>query len=163
MQNTEKTVACTNLSGQTVLVPRDKLTFRPTAYGVAVCSGDVLLMRGQTSGKLWFPGGGVDAGESIADTIVREFVEEAGVAVRVERFLLFKEEFFYHEVWDKAFHSLRFYYACTALSKELAKDEDVLDDESKLPRWISAQSLDAAAFDQEYGFEILQMALELSK
>lgn len=158
--NEEETVACTSLAGDTVQVPRTKLTFRPTAYGVAVGSGDVLLMRGQTSGKLWFPGGGIEAGEAIADTIGREFVEEAGVAVEVGRFLLFKEEFFYHEVWDKAFHSLRFYYACTPLSKQLASDEDVLDDESKRPRWVSVESLDPTAFDQEYGFEVLRMALD---
>jgi 8-oxo-dGTP diphosphatase len=63
---------------------------RVGAYGVCRdADGRVLLARGSERSAfpgIWsLPGGGVEQGEDPDDTVVREFAEETGYAVRVER------------------------------------------------------------------------------
>lgn len=64
---------------------------RVAAYGLAVADDRVLLTRisarGHHPGAWTLPGGGVDHGESPADTVRREFVEETGLEVAVGRLL----------------------------------------------------------------------------
>lgn len=45
----------------------------------------VLLTRRSDNGRWCLPGGGMDPGESAAETCVREVLEETGLAVRVTR------------------------------------------------------------------------------
>lgn len=63
------------------------LVQRVAAYGVARHDGAVLLVRSSGysdfPGSWSLPGGGVDHGEHPLDTVVREFEEETGLAVRV--------------------------------------------------------------------------------
>lgn len=56
------------------------------AYGILVRDGSVLLVRSsspQIAPPLWWlPGGGIDFGESPEETLLREFYEETGLAIR---------------------------------------------------------------------------------
>ncbi len=58
--------------------------------GVIVERGRYLLIRRSQTvlapGKLCFPGGGIESGETPQEALVREFREELGVAVRPIRF-----------------------------------------------------------------------------
>ncbi len=67
--------------------PSPTRTQRLAAYGIARRDGAVLLVRCSDQSDfpgLWsLPGGGVDHGEHPLDTVVREFREETGLAVRV--------------------------------------------------------------------------------
>jgi len=62
---------------------------RVAAYGVARRDDEVLLVRASATsgvqGTWWLPGGGVRFGESPADCVVREFLEETGLRARVRR------------------------------------------------------------------------------
>ena len=53
--------------------------------------GDSLLManhKGLTAGDFWSPpGGGVDFGATVGDTLAREFLEETGLIIKPGRFL----------------------------------------------------------------------------
>ncbi|WP_285471425.1 NUDIX domain-containing protein [Actinoplanes sp. NBRC 101535] len=65
-----------------------KIRRRAAAYGVCRSSdGRVLITRASEAAAfpgVWsLPGGGIDHGENPDDTIVREFTEETGLAVRV--------------------------------------------------------------------------------
>ncbi|GAA4922885.1 NUDIX hydrolase [Actinoplanes utahensis] len=65
-----------------------KILRRAAAYGVCrSATGDVLLTRGSDASAfpgVWsLPGGGIDQGEHPDDTVVREFTEETGLAVRI--------------------------------------------------------------------------------
>lgn len=62
-------------------VPR-KIT-RMGVYGIAIEDGKILLIeqnRGPDSGKLGFPGGGIEFGESAEQALRREFAEEVAMA-----------------------------------------------------------------------------------
>lgn len=64
---------------------------RVAAYGVAQRGGEVLLVRASSTtgipGTWWLPGGGVLFGETPEECLVREFLEETGLAVRRHRLL----------------------------------------------------------------------------
>lgn len=153
-------IDCVGLDGQRVTVPLDTLNFRLSVYGVALAKKKkVLLVKGHTSQKLWYPGGGVNVGEPLEKTLIREFLEETGISIAVKKMLTLREEFFYHNVWNKAFHSIRIYYLCNPLSMDLVDDKDVIDGESEKPRWLSVENLSRNDFDQAYGLDILNQAI----
>lgn len=66
-----------------VLVDRQRIA----AYGLALCDGGILLARASylsdLPGRWSLPGGGVDHGEHPEQTVVREFLEETGLAVSI--------------------------------------------------------------------------------
>jgi len=108
-----KTVICRNvITGETVEVATEKLTFRPSAYGVVIKEGH-LLLNGFHEGCL-LPGGGVEKGESIEEALVREIREETGLSVTPGRFLNMSESFAWPtEVPDTYFHVVSFHFLCT--------------------------------------------------
>ena len=71
---------CLTLHGDWVEVPEEKLVFRPAAYAVIVRDGKMLLLRTKTTGKYWFPGGGIEVSESLPDGLDREVREETGLS-----------------------------------------------------------------------------------
>ena len=64
---------------------------RVAAYGVARRDDEVLLVRASSDtgvpGTWWLPGGGLEFGESPEECLVREFMEETGLEVRVRGLL----------------------------------------------------------------------------
>lgn len=70
--------------------------FRPSAKGVVVRDGRLLVTRNRTpgdDGPDWhiFPGGGQHPGETIAAALVREVREETGIEIRPRRLLWVRE------------------------------------------------------------------------
>lgn len=59
---------------------------RVGAYGICLREGSLLLIhkaKGPYTGQLDLPGGGIEFGEAPEETVVREFLEETGLAVEV--------------------------------------------------------------------------------
>src|SRR6218665_3622677 len=68
---------------------------------------------------VWLPpGGGMNEGESIEETLVREFFEETGFEVEVGRFW-FKNEFIHAPI-----HAIELYFSVQIKSGELIKGTD---------------------------------------
>ena len=101
---------CTSFFGEEKWLPKERFVVRPAAYALIVHSNAILLITNSASGRFSVPGGGVEVGESLHETVVREVREEAGIACEVTRLLIVEEDFFYYDPTDTAYHGLLFYY-----------------------------------------------------
>jgi 8-oxo-dGTP pyrophosphatase MutT (NUDIX family) len=128
-------IECRRFAGGTILLPKERLRLRPAVYGLVLHEGKVLLVHLRSSEKVYLPGGGLEIGETMAAGLAREVREETGIEVEVGAFLAFKEEFFYYDPLDLAFHSLLFFYLCRPLTFELAPTSLIEDDDATDPHW----------------------------
>ena len=100
--------------------------------GILLTDEGILLLKHAgvgPGGFLWSPpGGGVDFGESLEETLKREFLEETGLTVDVESFL------FCNEFIGKQHHALEFFFKVNIVAgalklgtdPELDKDQQLL-------------------------------------
>jgi len=81
---------------------------RVRVCGLLVDDDRIWLVRHEGLGQLGYfwspPGGGVDFGETVEDTLKREFLEETGLEVECIRFVTF------HEHIDSLFHALELFF-----------------------------------------------------
>ena len=85
--------------------------------------GDKLLLVHHKSlgrtGSLWAPpGGGMEYGEDAQEALKREFLEETGLKVSIERFL------FVHEYLDPPLHGIELFFLVTKQSGSLKLGSD---------------------------------------
>lgn len=101
------------MQGEPVSVPVERLVFRPSAYGILIQEGSVLVVKTRSADKFFFPGGGVEVDEVMTEGLQREFMEEVGIVVEVGDLFHFEENFFYYQPTDGAWHGLLFFYFCS--------------------------------------------------
>lgn len=102
-------VECKSLHGGYKSFPAEEFRFRPAAYGIAINDGKVLLGRSAFTGRLEMLGGAVEPWETLEQGLRREFWEETGVDPEPIRLVYFTSNFF--SMFNRPFHSLRFYYS----------------------------------------------------
>lgn len=141
MTTKPKHIKCKNNYGEEVKVLSEKFFFRPSAYGFIVQDGMVVVMRNKSNGKLWFPGGGIEIHERLEEGLKREIKEETGLKVDVNDLAFFKENYFYYQPLDEAYHAFLFFYLCQPKSRDLLRDELVDDLESQKPRWMKISDI----------------------
>lgn len=149
----------TDLYGKQLPIPAERVAFRPSAYGLIVHEGRLLVCNTKSTGKWSLPGGAVDIGEKVVDALMREITEECGIRVEVQKFLGFEESFFYYNPLDKASQVIAFFYLCKPLTLELA----VLDPhelEAEAPQWVDIDSLRAVDF-QAFGDVVVKTVREI--
>ena len=93
----------------------------------------LLLKSHKWPGRYVVPGGHVELGERIEQTVIREAKEETGLDVRNLRFLCW-QEFIHDPSFWKRRHFLFFDYACQAESTEVR-----LNDEAEDHMWIEPE------------------------
>lgn len=111
---------------------------RYIAHGILVRDGAVLLLHrreGRYLGGQWdVPGGTVEADEAPADTVVREFAEETGLRVRVERQLMRQNNI------DTEGRPIEFITVTFLVSPVGSADAVVLGDEHDEYQWVEMSS-----------------------
>lgn len=91
------------------------------AVGVLIKDDKILVQRPKGSFEFALPGGHVKIGESSDKTLVREFKEETGADIIVQR-LIWVEEYFC-SMSQRDYHGLAFYYLI-----DLEVDNQIKDD-----------------------------------
>lgn len=115
------------------------------AVGIVIKDTDVLLMWRKNNKEYYvFPGGGVEANETIEEAVIREIYEESTLTVKIEKLL-------YHLTYfnsDKTEESEQFFYKCSYVSgepklqkgsneyRENAKGEDLYT-----PLWVPLHTI----------------------
>ncbi|TWP45295.1 NUDIX hydrolase [Lentzea tibetensis] len=123
---------------------------RVAAYGVCIEDERILLARWLgPDGKKWIlPGGGIDHGEHPHDAVIREFEEETGHDIEVERLLGIDSEL-RHEA-ERDYHALRVLYEVRIVGGELRDEVGGSTDQAKwfdlgdVPDLPRVRSLDVA-------------------
>jgi 8-oxo-dGTP pyrophosphatase MutT (NUDIX family) len=147
-------IECITVTGQIKSIPSEQLIFRPAAYALLITGREILLLCMKATGKYHLPGGGIEIGEHMADTLRREVLEETGIPIGVGPLVDVEELFFYYDPSGRAYHGLHFYYLCDPLSGSLLSDDRVVDGSTEKPRWVPFDSLTPADF-QHGGEKIL--------
>ena len=97
-------------------------------YGILVREGKVLFIkkaRGPYIGKYDLPGGGINFGETIADALRREILEEAGTHLKKADFVGINEYRCEYQKEGKmrSFHHIGFYYRVEIKNGDKLKTE----------------------------------------
>lgn len=92
-------IEATSIYGNKIKIPKKKFRFRTSAYGIIKHENKILLVNTKSSGKWFFPGGGVEIGERLEDALKREIMEESGIEIEVEKFLVSKRLSFIMTPW----------------------------------------------------------------
>ncbi len=152
-------IQCEAFLGGVKNVPVEKLSFRPSVYGVIRDGERVLLVRTRNTNKYALPGGGVELGETLEDALRRETREETGIEIAEAQFQAFREQFFYYDPLDVAFHSFLFFYSCKPATREVCEDGQVDDGEVEKPRWVRVDDLREEDF-HSFGRVAMEMLRE---
>lgn len=156
-----ETVECYNLQNEVVHIPKAKIVFRPSAYGIIIDNGTLLLTNTKSTGKYSLPGGGVNPGETLEQGLKREISEECGIDIEIKKPLFFKERYFYYDPSDRAWQILAFFYLAVPLSTELTDQGNEPDDEADKPQWVDIATLKEPDF-QVFGAETLNFLKSLN-
>jgi len=105
----------------------------PTVGGLIFNSEDKLfLMKSHKWNNLYsVPGGHIELGERIEETLIREIKEETGLDIYNIEFIYF-QEFIYDEAFWMKRHFIFFDYSCRTDSTEVT-----LNDEAQEYTWVS--------------------------
>jgi 8-oxo-dGTP diphosphatase len=106
---------------------------RVRVCGILIESGRILLVKHKSLGEkgiLWAPpGGGMNYGFTAHQNLIREFKEETGLLIRVERFL------FTHEFLRPPLHAIELFFEVTpeggylnrGMDPEMKEDEQIIE------------------------------------
>lgn len=148
-------IVCQDMYGKEKLIAREKLAFRPSAYALIVRNNQILLVNTRSTGKYFFPGGAVEIGEHLEVALQREVIEETGLEIEVGELFQFKENFFYNDPVDEAYHTFAFVFLASPKTACLIDDTLVDDGEAEKPRWVDLENLKAEDF-QSFAGEVFQ-------
>ncbi len=132
---------------------------RVRACGICFQDNKLLMVNhgGITSGDFWAPpGGGVEFGHTLDETLAREFAEETGLKITPGKYL-FGCEFIQHPV-----HAIELFFEIAAYSGTLTKGTDPEIHIIRDVRFLSAEEILEIHQDQLHGiFRFIKSPAEL--
>ena len=133
-----------------VVFQTEQAVFNYRVAGIWIENGHVLLHRDVNESNWSLPGGRVAIKEDSQSSLTREFQEELGIDVQIERMTLVIENFF--EYGGKDFHEIGFYYVVTS-EKNFAsfaeKPFHGIEGERLIFQWTPLEEIDEVALYPE--------------
>ena len=127
---------------------------------VIVQDGQVLIVKRKydpLAGQWSLPGGGVELGETLEDSIVREMLEETGLEIEVGPVIEVFDRITRDDAGEVRYHFVLVDYLCWPLGGELRASSDVADARFVDPVDLPQYNLTAKAND------VIARALELDR
>lgn len=93
----------------------------------------LLVLSERWGGKYVVPGGHIELGERIEETVLREVKEETGLDVYDLKFVMM-QECIYDEEFYRKMHFIFFDYSCTTDANE---DDVILNHEAQAYSWVT--------------------------
>ena len=155
-----ETIRCKNNYGRFVELPKSKFEKRPCVYAILRNNGKILVCKTKSTGKLWFPGGGVDEGETHTQALARECTEEAGITnIEIKCLIYDVQNYFYYEPDDLAMDAHLFFYECSTKQTALKKNYEIDDEEAVDFKWVEVNEINKSDLNDlnEEIYKILQL------
>lgn len=133
-----------------VVFKTEKAVFNYRVAGIWIENGHVLLHRDINELKWSLPGGRVEIAEDSQSSLKREFREELGIDIHVDRMAFVIENFFQHGGRD--FHEIGFYYAITSKGNPSSYNEASfhgIEGERLIFKWTPIKELNEVALYPE--------------
>ncbi len=125
-----------------VMFKTEEAIFNLRVAGIWIEDGYVLIHRA-INDKVWsLPGGRVELTEESHESLKREFIEELGIEIKIDRMLWSVENFF--EFNDSFIHEVGFYYLVTSNKRpsvSMNKPFHGLEGERLIYQWVPIKSL----------------------
>ncbi len=132
-----------NVKGQEVTSP-ENYGFRPAVYGMLIEEGKLLFIKPIWDERYSLPGGAVELGEELTESIAREFLEETGYLVEAEPQPIHVDtQLFNDPDMKKKWQRINLYYKVKRISEEKSGE---LDFESEEVIWKKTDELSAEDF-----------------
>lgn len=93
-----------------------KYPFNVRAYGALIVNGQILLIEESFKGvdMIKLPGGGLEFGEGLKQCVIREFMEELGMEIKIDQHI-YTTDFFQPSAFDPKEQLLSIYFKVSAL------------------------------------------------
>ncbi|MFC2510722.1 MAG: NUDIX domain-containing protein [Candidatus Nanoperiomorbus sp.] len=154
-----KTIVCKDVYGNQYTVPVDELNIRVGVYAVIIEDNKILLTR-QWDGYSLI-GGGVEKGETIEESIVREVKEETGLTIMPDKIIHQVTTFFKRNAEAQANQSIQLYFIHSQLRGKINND-NITDSEKTYtngtPEWVDLDKIDGINFRHSVSLETIMRA-----
>ena len=142
-----KTIICKDVFGNQYTVPVDELNIRVGVYAVIIEDNKILLTR-QWDGYSLI-GGGVEKGETIEESIVREVKEETGLTIMPDKIIHQATTFFKRNSEAQANQSIQLYFTHSQLYGQI-NNGNITDSEKTYtngtPEWVDLDKVNDIDF-----------------
>lgn len=156
-----KTIICKDVFGNQYTVPVDELNIRVGVYAVIIENGKILLTR-QWDGYSLI-GGGVEKGETIEESIVREVKEETGLTIMPDKIIHQATAFFKRNAETQANQSIQLYFTHSQLHGQINNDNITVSEKSYTngtSEWVDLDKVDDINFRHSVSLEEILKAYQ---
>lgn len=143
--------------------PPDLPVFQRSAVrAIIVRENKILLVKSNKEGFYKFPGGGMEEGETFADTLIRETLEEAGYPIvpsSIKEYGLIEEKRLSTVDENQIFHQLSYYFTADVLDERCEQSLDNYEKELGFnPEWVDIETAIRinSEFDEKYGVSFVR-------
>lgn len=156
-----KTIICKDVFGNQYNVPVDELNIRVGVYAIIIEDDKILLTR-QWDGYSLI-GGGVEKGETIEESIIREVKEETGLTMMPDKIIHQATTFFKRNAEARANQSIQLYFTHSQLRGEISNDQ-ITDSEKSythgVPEWVDLDKINEINFRHSVGIGTILKAYD---
>ena len=134
----------------------NETAFNYRVSGVVIKDNKILLNRLKNDDFWTFVGGKVAFGENSEKAIVREYFEETGANIKVERLAACVENFFIFN--SKRWHEILFFYVLKDDNEELdifEGEREIKDNSDCIYKWFDLSELDRVKIQPECSQQII--------